>query len=87
MNKFSEAARTAYEQYLLSKESVEDVLLKMLPGSKYHDYLKIIDALKKQKGIKGKLPFMITDMIAKFKKKHKGSQEAKRVDFQSKNYC
>ena len=81
MDKFNEAARTAYEQYLLTDESLDDALMKMIPGSKYHDYLKIIDALKKQKGQKGSLPKEILDMIKKFKKK--GGPEAKRLDYQS----
>ena len=81
MDQFNEAARTAYEQYLFTDQSIDDVLMKMIPGSKYHDYLKIIDALKKQKGVKGPLPKDIVDMIKKFKKK--GGNEVKRLDYQS----
>ena len=73
MNKFNEAARNAYENYLMGQETADQALKKMIPGSKYYDYLKIIDSLKKQKGKKGKLPDDIKDMIKKFKKLRKNA--------------
>jgi hypothetical protein len=83
MNNFNEAARNAYENYLTGEETVDQALKKMIPGSKYYDYLKIIDLLKKQKGKKGNLSDDIKDMIKNFKKKHKFATESNKVDFQS----
>ena len=83
MSDFSEASRTAYEQYLMGNESIEDVLNKMIPGSKYHDYLKILDSLKNLRGQSGKVPAKIQEQIKKFAKKYKSSAEARKLDYQS----
>ena len=55
----------------------------MIPGSKYHDYLKILDSLKNLRGKKGKVPTKIQDETKKFAKKYKSSIEAKKLDYQS----
>lgn len=83
MGDLTEAARTAYEQYLKGTDSIDDVLSKMIPGSKYHDYLMILDSLKKEQGKTGKLPAKIHDQIKKFVKKYKNTAEAKKLDYQS----
>ena len=83
MNTFSEAARSAYEQYLMGTETIENVLSKMIPGSKYYDYLLIIDSLKKEVGKKGKLSDKTVEQIKKFKKKHRNSVEEMKLDYQS----
>ena len=83
MEDFNEAARNAYEGYLTGGCSVDQALKKMIPGSKYHDYLKIIDALKSQKGTNGKLDSGLKDKIKNFSKKWIHSKEARRLDYQS----
>jgi hypothetical protein len=83
MSELTEAARTAYEEYLMGKSSIEEVLNKMIPGSKYHDYLQILDSLKKERGKEGKIPSKIEEQIKKFIKNNSSAKEAKRLDYQS----
>ena len=76
MDSFSQNIRSAYEFYLLGKKEKAFELL--IPGTKQHYYLKIIDALKRERHMLSK---ETKEMIEHFKANFQDDQ-TKRCDLQ-----
>ena len=74
MNDFSDNVRKAFELYLLGNKT--EAYNHLIPGSKYHSYLTILDAMKKEKH---KLTKDTRKMIETFVKNYPGHNEADKV--------
>jgi hypothetical protein len=77
MNQFTETIRKAYEHYLLG-EKVEAFSL-LIPGTKHHYYLSIIDAMKRERH---KLSKDTLEMIEYFKSNFPRDEDVVKVHLQ-----
>lgn len=72
MSDFTDNVRKAFELYLFGHK--KEALAHLLPGSKYHSYLTIIDAMKREKS---KLTKETQEMISKFLETNYGTEAEK----------
>ena len=74
MNDFTDNVRKAFELYLLGNKT--EAFNHLIPGSKYHSYLTILDTIKKEKH---KLTKETRKMIETFVKNYSGTNEADKI--------